>query len=94
MKGCVGEEPETAATVGASGWLHTGDIGVLGGEGASGSHGRALPDPAEIISWSRENMARYKAPRYVGIVSELPFSAAGKVLRNGPRDRAMARGRA
>jgi acyl-CoA synthetase (AMP-forming)/AMP-acid ligase II len=33
MKGYFGEESETAATIDADGWLHTGDIGVLDEEG-------------------------------------------------------------
>jgi acyl-CoA synthetase (AMP-forming)/AMP-acid ligase II len=33
MKGYFGDEPETAATIDADGWLHTGDIGVLDSEG-------------------------------------------------------------
>jgi acyl-CoA synthetase (AMP-forming)/AMP-acid ligase II len=33
MKGYFGDEQETAATIDADGWLHTGDIGVLDSEG-------------------------------------------------------------
>ena len=33
MKGYFGDEPETAATIDADGWLHTGDIGVLDSAG-------------------------------------------------------------
>jgi acyl-CoA synthetase (AMP-forming)/AMP-acid ligase II len=33
MKGYFGEESETAATIDADGWLHTGDIGVMDEEG-------------------------------------------------------------
>jgi acyl-CoA synthetase (AMP-forming)/AMP-acid ligase II len=33
MKGYFGDEPETAATIDADGWLHTGDIGALDSEG-------------------------------------------------------------
>jgi acyl-CoA synthetase (AMP-forming)/AMP-acid ligase II len=33
MKGYFGDELETAATIDADGWLHTGDIGVLDSEG-------------------------------------------------------------
>ncbi|MES2072039.1 MAG: AMP-binding protein [Pseudomonadota bacterium] len=38
-------------------------------------------DPAEIIAWSRQNMASYKAPREVRIIEALPATGAGKVLR-------------
>lgn len=37
--------------------------------------------PDDIISWARQHMANYKAPRYVAIVDALPRNAAGKVLR-------------
>jgi len=36
---------------------------------------------AEIVAWSRANMANYKAPRTVEFVTELPRNAGGKVLR-------------
>ncbi len=39
------------------------------------------PRPDEIISWCRDNMANYKAPRYVEVVDALPLNAAGKVLK-------------
>ncbi|WP_323764005.1 AMP-binding protein [Marinovum sp.] len=36
---------------------------------------------AELIAWSREQMANYKVPRVVEIRSALPVSAQGKVLK-------------
>ena len=51
--------------------------------------GQAL-DPAEIIAWSRQRMANYKAPRYVTVVDSLPINAAGKVVKDELRDRATA----
>lgn len=45
-------------------------------------------DAAELVSWSRENMANYKAPRTVEVVDALPLNASGKVLRYELRDRA------
>jgi len=48
------------------------------------------PDPAQIISWSRENMANFKAPKYVECVDELPLNASGKVLKFELRDSAQA----
>jgi acyl-CoA synthetase (AMP-forming)/AMP-acid ligase II len=83
MKGYFGDEPETAATIDADGWLHTGDIGVLDSEGR-----------VRITDRSREYMANYKVPRHVEIVSELPLNAAGKILKNVLRDRAATRGKA
>jgi len=35
----------------------------------------------EIIEWCKNNMAAYKRPRLIEFVSELPKSAAGKILR-------------
>ena len=48
-----------------------------------------VPDSAEIISWARENMANFKAPKYVEVVDELPLNASGKVLKFELRDRAL-----
>ena len=50
----------------------------------------AEPDPAEIISWARREMANYKAPRHVEVVDDLPVNASGKVLKQVLRDRAVA----
>ncbi len=49
----------------------------------------ADPDPAQIISWARDNMANFKAPRFVEVVAELPLNASGKVLKFELRDRAV-----
>ena len=46
------------------------------------------PDPKAIIAWCREEMANYKAPRFVQIVDALPLNATGKVLKFELRDRA------
>jgi acyl-CoA synthetase (AMP-forming)/AMP-acid ligase II len=46
----------------------------------------------EIITWSREQMANYKAPRRVEFVEELPYNATGKVLKEQLRARAAASG--
>ena len=140
MRGYFGEESQTAATIDADGWLHTGDIGVIdesgriritdrikdmyivGGFNAypaeiesilsrhprvaqaavigvpdsrMGEAGAAFVVPragehvgeADLIAWSRENMANYKVPRQVHVVTELPVNAAGKVLKTVLRDR-------
>ncbi len=42
---------------------------------------------AEIIAWSREQMANYKAPRVVAIVDALPLNATGKVVKDELRKR-------
>lgn len=41
-----------------------------------------IADAAEIISWAREHMANYKAPRFVAIVDALPLNASGKVVKH------------
>ena len=41
---------------------------------------------AELIAWSRENMAPYKAPRLVRFIDALPATGAGKVLRRLLKD--------
>jgi acyl-CoA synthetase (AMP-forming)/AMP-acid ligase II len=46
--------------------------------------------PENIIAWCRENMANYKVPRRVAIVSELPANAMGKVTKFELRERAAA----
>jgi acyl-CoA synthetase (AMP-forming)/AMP-acid ligase II len=48
------------------------------------------PDPAQIVAWSREQMANFKAPRHVEVVDELPLNASGKVLKYELRERALA----
>ncbi len=45
---------------------------------------------AEIIEWSRAQMANYKVPRVVEIVDELPLNATGKVMKDVLRGRAVA----
>ena len=44
----------------------------------------------DIIAWCREQMANYKVPRSVEVVSELPMNASGKVQRDVLRARAAA----
>jgi acyl-CoA synthetase (AMP-forming)/AMP-acid ligase II len=34
-----------------------------------------------IITWCRQNMANYKAPRYVEFIDSLPLNATGKVQK-------------
>ena len=46
------------------------------------------PDPAELIDWCRQQMANFKAPRYVQLVEALPTTSTGKVLKPELRSRA------
>ncbi|MFT3778674.1 MAG: AMP-binding protein [Ottowia sp.] len=41
----------------------------------------------EIVAWSRQNMATYKAPRHVRFIDELPVTGAGKMLRRLLKDK-------
>jgi acyl-CoA synthetase (AMP-forming)/AMP-acid ligase II len=49
------------------------------------------PDEDGIIAWARENMANYKAPRYVEVVDALPMNASNKVLKFELRERGLQR---
>ncbi|WP_042408636.1 FadD3 family acyl-CoA ligase [Streptacidiphilus carbonis] len=59
-----------------------GEVGkafvVPRGEPAPGALQEAA---AELIAWSRREMANYKVPRQVEFVSELPRNASGKILK-------------
>jgi acyl-CoA synthetase (AMP-forming)/AMP-acid ligase II len=46
--------------------------------------------PDEVIAWCRANMANYKVPRRVEIVSELPVTPSGKIQKFVLRERAAA----
>ncbi|MGH9275638.1 MAG: FadD3 family acyl-CoA ligase [Acidimicrobiales bacterium] len=39
-------------------------------------------EPDELVSWAREHMANYKAPRQVRVIDALPMNASNKVLKN------------
>ena len=45
---------------------------------------------AEVIEWSRDQMANYKVPRRIEIVDELPLNATGKVMKDVLRERVDA----
>lgn len=49
-------------------------------------------DPEDIREFSRENLARYKVPKRIIVVDELPKSLIGKVLRRQVRERLLAEG--
>lgn len=48
-------------------------------------------DEKSMIAWCRDNMANYKVPRYVEVVSALPMNASGKVLKYELRSLAARR---
>ena len=43
---------------------------------------RAAVTAEELMAWSRERIAGFKAPRYVEFLPELPLNAAGKVMKD------------
>jgi acyl-CoA synthetase (AMP-forming)/AMP-acid ligase II len=45
--------------------------------------------PAEIIEWSRAEMANFKVPRFVSFLDELPVNATGKVVKDELRARVV-----
>ena len=46
-------------------------------------------DGTELITWARERMANYKAPRFVWAVEEMPLTASNKIHKPTLRDRAI-----
>jgi HIP---CoA ligase len=48
------------------------------------SHDHAVGNvsEADLVSWCRERMAGFKAPRYVEFIGELPLNATGKVMKD------------
>jgi acyl-CoA synthetase (AMP-forming)/AMP-acid ligase II len=44
------------------------------------------PTPEEIIAWSRERIAGFKAPKSVDFIDALPRNASGKILRRELRE--------
>jgi acyl-CoA synthetase (AMP-forming)/AMP-acid ligase II len=43
-------------------------------------------DPAGLVAWARGQLAGFKCPTGVTVVSELPRNATGKVLRAALRE--------
>lgn len=44
------------------------------------------PDPEELIGFCRERLARFKVPKAIDVVPELPKSGVGKILRRALRE--------
>jgi fatty-acyl-CoA synthase len=64
-------------------WGESGVAWVVVGRGR-------VTDAAELIEFARASLARFKVPREVHLVDELPRSTAGKVLRRVLVERAAA----
>ena len=54
------------------------------------AEGEEAPSGDEIKQYVRENLARYKVPRDVAIIDELPRNATGKILKRELRERSGA----
>ena len=140
MLGYLDDPQATAEAIDNEGWLHTGDVGEMDGDGyvritdrkkdmyisggfncypaeiekllaghpaiemvavigvpdeRMGEVGRAYivprpghsPSREEITGWAKDNIANYKIPRSVEIVSSLPLNASGKVLKTELRSK-------
>jgi acyl-coenzyme A synthetase/AMP-(fatty) acid ligase len=42
-----------------------------------------------VLTWAKRNIASYKVPRQVHVVSALPLNANGKVMKDVLKARAM-----
>lgn len=53
----------------------------------------AAPDPADLHAWAAERLTRYKVPRYIELVAEMPHTPTGRVAKHQlPRDRTPGEG--
>ncbi|MBF6332708.1 FadD3 family acyl-CoA ligase [Nocardia transvalensis] len=139
MLGYLDDPENTAATIDAEGWLHTGDVGILdergylkitdrlkdmyisGGfnvypaeveqvlarlDGVAESAVVGVPDERlgevgkayivrkrgadlteqQVLAHAKQTLANFKVPRYVEFRDQLPYSAAGKVLKRQLRE--------
>lgn len=62
---------------------------VVRTELGSGADVRRRPTPDELIEWVRARLARFKAPKRVEIVDELPKGGTGKILKSELRSRPL-----
>jgi acyl-CoA synthetase (AMP-forming)/AMP-acid ligase II len=61
-------------------------LGEVGAAFVVPRRGKSI-DEAEFLAWARANMANYKVPRQVHVVTDLPVNASGKVLKDVLRER-------
>ena len=54
------------------------------------AHEQQSADPASIIAWSQEHLARHKYPRHVHFVDAMPLGPSGKILKRVLRERVHA----
>jgi fatty-acyl-CoA synthase len=51
----------------------------------------ASATPQELIDFVRAGLSRYKSPRYIEFIGEMPMNAAGKILKYKLREEGIAR---
>jgi crotonobetaine/carnitine-CoA ligase len=57
----------------------------------AGEAGPSAPTPAELHAWAADRLTRFKVPRYIEIVAELPHTPTGRVAKHQlPKDRTPA----
>jgi carnitine-CoA ligase len=58
---------------------------------AAGADGAPAPDPAALHAWAARRLTRYKVPRYIEIMPDLPHTPTGRVAKHQlPKDRTPA----
>jgi acyl-CoA synthetase (AMP-forming)/AMP-acid ligase II len=62
-------------------------LGEVGMAFVVARHGEVVV-ASEVIDWCRDQMANYKVPRAVEVVTELPLNATGKVMKDQLREQA------
>ena len=50
----------------------------------------AMTTPDELIEFCKKNIARYKAPKSIEIMPEIPKGATGKILKREMKDKYWA----
>lgn len=82
MLGYFNDPKATEAAV-EGGWFHSGDLAVMHPD----NYIQIMDRKKEIINFCKENLARFKAPKYVDF-GDLPKTATGKIQKFKLRDKA------
>ena len=62
-------------------WGDTGKAFIVLKKGAS------APEPAQLMDWGRQRLAKFKVPAHYAFLDELPKSDSGKILKRSLKDR-------
>jgi len=76
MKGYY-KRPDVNKEVLKGGWMHSGDVATKDEDGFY----YIVDRTKDLIAWTKEKIAAYKYPRIIELVSSLPMSATGKILK-------------